>query len=269
MLQILVKLTQSLMAERLMFIPELQCTVLEVKQIEGLGTTIDVVLINGALKEGDTIVVCGLNGPIVTTIRALLTPQPLREIRVKGQYVHHKELRAAMGVKIAAHNLESAVAGTQVYRVNPGDDVEALKAEVMEDMADIFSSVDKTGEGVCVQASTLGSLEALLEFLKSDAVRIAVSAINIGPVHKRDVMRANVMIERGVKKFGVILAFDVPVTKEAREAAEDLGVRIFTADIIYHLFDQFTAYLKRCKEEEQEAAREDAVFPCVLRILPE
>ena len=41
----------------------------------------------------------------------------------------------------------------------------------------------------------------------------------------------------------MILAFDVPVTKEASELAESTGVRIFTADIIYHLFDQFTAYL--------------------------
>jgi translation initiation factor 5B len=269
LLQLLVKLTQSLMVERLMFVPELQCTVLEVKQIEGLGTTIDVVLVNGMLKEGDTIVVCGLSGPIVTTIRALLTPQPMREIRVKGQYIHHKELRAAMGVKIAAHNLENAVAGTQLLIVNPGDDVEALKAEVMEDMQDIFSGVDKTGEGVAVQASTLGSLEALLEFLRSPDVQIPVSSINIGPVHKRDIMRASVMIERGAKKYGVILAFDVPVNKEAREQAEDLGVKIFTADIIYHLFDQFTAYLKQVREEEQEAAKLEAVFPCVLRILPD
>jgi translation initiation factor IF-2 len=41
------------------------------------------------------------------------------------------------------------------------------------------------------------------------------------------------------------------------------------ADIIYHLFDAFEAYLKKMKEEEQEAAKERAVFPCVLQILPE
>lgn len=268
LLQLLVKLTQSLMVERLMFHNELECTVLEVKAVEGLGTTIDVVLVNGKLREGDQIVVCGLQGAIVTTIRALLTPQPLREIRVKGQYIHHKELRAAMGVKISAHNLESAVAGTQLFVVGPDDDVEALKEEVMEDMSNVFDSVDKTGEGVCVQASTLGSLEALLEFLNTPEVSIPVSAINIGPVHKRDVMRANVMIERGAKKFGVILAFDVPVNREAQELADSLGVRIFTADIIYHLFDQFTAYLKTVREDEQEAARLKAVFPCVLRIMP-
>lgn len=99
------------------------------------------------------------------------------------------------------------------------------------------------GEGVCVQASTLGSLEALLEFLRSDAVKIPVSGINIGPVHRRDIMRASVMLEKGRKKYACVLAFDVPVTKEARELADDSGVKVFTADIIYHLFDQFTAYL--------------------------
>jgi translation initiation factor 5B len=60
-----------------------------VKVIEGHGTTIDVVLVNGLLKVGDTIVVSGMNGPIVTSIRALLTPQPMKELRVKGEYVHH------------------------------------------------------------------------------------------------------------------------------------------------------------------------------------
>lgn len=83
MIMLLVNLTQQRMSDRLMYISELECTVLEVKVIEGLGTTIDVVLSNGYLREGDRIVVCGLNGPISTQIRALLTPQPLRELRIK------------------------------------------------------------------------------------------------------------------------------------------------------------------------------------------
>ncbi len=35
-------------------------SVLEVKTMEGLGTSVDVVLVNGTIKEGDRIVVCGL-----------------------------------------------------------------------------------------------------------------------------------------------------------------------------------------------------------------
>jgi translation initiation factor 5B len=69
--------------------------VLEVKTMEGLGTTVDVVLINGTLREGDKIVVCGLGGPIVTRIKSLKTPQVLKEMRVKGALVEHKEVRTA------------------------------------------------------------------------------------------------------------------------------------------------------------------------------
>jgi len=35
---------------------QFDCTVLEVKVIEGLGTTIDVVLVNGVIKVHDTII---------------------------------------------------------------------------------------------------------------------------------------------------------------------------------------------------------------------
>jgi translation initiation factor 5B len=83
LLSLLVQLTQDRLTDSLMYLSELEATVLEVKVVEGHGTTIDVILSNGVLHEGDRIVVCGLNGPIVTNIRALLTPQPMRELRVK------------------------------------------------------------------------------------------------------------------------------------------------------------------------------------------
>lgn len=265
LLSLLVQLTQERMADSLMYLSELEATVLEVKVVEGHGTTIDVVLSNGILHEGDRIVVCGLNGPIVTNIRALLTPQPMRELRVKSAYVHHKEIKAAMGVKIAAPDLEKAIAGSRLLVVTPDDDEEELKEEVMADLTDLFESVDKSGKGVNVQASTLGSLEALLSFLKDS--KIPVAGINIGPVHRKDIMRTSVMLEHA-KEFAVLLAFDVKVDKEAQEMADDLGIKIFRADIIYHLFDQFTAYTKEIKEQRKRELAPLAVWPCHLRIVP-
>ncbi|CAH2080615.1 unnamed protein product [Thlaspi arvense] len=56
----LVQWTQKTMVERLTCSNEVQCTVLEVQVVEGHGTTIDIVLVNGVLHEGDQIVACGL-----------------------------------------------------------------------------------------------------------------------------------------------------------------------------------------------------------------
>ncbi|KAG3112651.1 Eukaryotic translation initiation factor [Phytophthora idaei] len=267
LLMMLTRLTQERMAKSLAFVDILQCTVLEVKVIEGLGTTIDTILVNGTLEEGATIVVCTLDGPVVTTIRSLLTPHPMKEIRVKGEYIHHQKMKAAMGVKICAQGLEKAVAGTQIYVVGPDDDVEELKDSVMSDLTGILDSVKATRRGVMVQASTLGALEALLEFLRTCDPPIPVSCVNIGPVHKKDVMRASVQLEHQ-PEFATILAFDVKVHSDATELATELGVRIFTADIIYHLFDQFTAYMDNFRMARREEFEEVAVFPCVLKILP-
>ncbi|KAI8012969.1 Eukaryotic translation initiation factor 5B [Camellia lanceoleosa] len=267
LLLLLVQWTQKTMVEKLTYSNEVQCTVLEVKVVEGHGTTIDVVLVNGVLHEGDQIVVCGMQGPIVTSIRALLTPHPMKELRVKGTYLHHKEIKAAQGIKITAQGLEHAIAGTSLYVVGLDDDLEDIKESAMEDMKSVLNRIDRSGKGVCVQASTLGSLEALLEFLKSPAVSIPVSGISIGPVHKKDVMKASVMLEKK-KEYATILAFDVKVTPEARELADEVGVKIFIADIIYHLFDQFKAYIDNLKEEKKKEASEEVVFPCILKIMP-
>ncbi|KAL4871607.1 hypothetical protein BDV12DRAFT_24973 [Aspergillus spectabilis] len=262
MLKLLTTLTQERMTNSLMYLSEVECTVLEVKIIEGLGTTIDVVLSNGILREGDRIVLCGLNGPISTNIRALLTPAPLKELRLKSQYVHNKEVKAALGVKIAANDLEHAIAGSRLMVVGPDDDEEDLEEEVMSDLENLLSKVSKDQRGVSVQASTLGSLEALLEFLRVS--KIPVANISIGPVYKRDVMMCGTMLEKA-KEFAVMLCFDVKVDKEAQAYADDVGVKIFTADIIYHLFDDFTKHMAELTERKKEEAKLNAVFPCVLK----
>ncbi|KAI0549713.1 hypothetical protein F4679DRAFT_248073 [Xylaria curta] len=261
MLKLILQLTQERMVGSLMYLSEVQATVLEVKAIEGFGMTIDVILSNGILREGDRIVVCGVEGAITTNIRALLTPAVMKELRVKSQYVHNKEVKAAMGVKISAPGLEGAIAGSRLLVVGPDDDEEDLEEEVEADLNKLFSRVSTSGRGVSVQASTLGSLEALLDFLKD--CKIPVANVGIGPVFKRDIMQCGTMLEKS-PDYAVMLCFDVKVDKEAQAYADENGIKIFTADIIYHLFDAFTKHMEEQLEKKKEESKLLAVFPCVL-----
>lgn len=135
-------------------------------------------------------------------------------------------------MKIAAPDLEKAIAGSRLLVVGPDDDEEDLKDEIMSDLTTLLNSIDKSGRGVCVQSSTLGSLEALLEFLRTS--KIPVSGINIGPVYKRDVMRAGTMLEKS-KELACILCFDVPVDKDAEKLAEEMGIKLFKGEITFQL----------------------------------
>ncbi|KAH1027913.1 eukaryotic translation initiation factor 5B [Dendroctonus ponderosae] len=266
LLALIVEYCQVKLPKRLMYSDELQATVLEVKAIPGLGTTIDVILVNGTLKEGDTMLVAGTDGPIVTQIRSLLMPQPMRELRVKNAYVEYKEVKAAQGVKIAAKELEKAIAGLNLYVAVKPDEVEVMRDEVARELRSALSSIKLQERGVYVQASTLGSLEALLEFLKVS--KIPYSGIRIGPVVKKDVMKASIMLEHE-PQYATILAFDVKVEKDAQELADSMNVEIFQADIIYHLFDKFMAYREQLKQKKREEFKNIAVFPCRLRVLPQ
>ncbi|KAF2760662.1 hypothetical protein EJ05DRAFT_436509 [Pseudovirgaria hyperparasitica] len=262
LLKLLITLTQDRLTSSLMYLSEVECTVLEVKVIEGLGTTIDVVLSNGILREGDRIVLCGKDAPIATNIRALLTPAEMKELRIKSQYVHNKEIKAAMGIKIAADGLDGAIAGSRLLVVGPDDDEDDLMDDVLEDLRGLSNNIAKNKQGVSVQASTLGSLEALLEYLRVE--KVPVANISIGPIFKRDVLPATIMLEKA-PEYAMILAFDVKVDKEAQEFADKYNIKIFTADIIYHLFDNFKKHMDQFREKKKEESKLHAVFPCKLK----
>ncbi|VVC44813.1 Translation protein, beta-barrel domain,Translation initiation factor IF- 2, domain 3,P- [Cinara cedri] len=266
LLDLIVENCQTHLYKRLIFNSELQATVLEVKAITGLGTTIDTILVNGYLREGDTIVVAGTDGPVVTQIRSLLMPQPLKELRVKNAYVEYKEIKAAQGVKIAAKDLEKAIAGLNIYVAHKAEEIDNLKDVVARELKSALSTIKLQDRGVYVQASTLGSLEALLDFLRTS--NIPYSNIRIGPVVKKDVMKASIMLEHS-PIYATILAFDVKIEKDAQELADTLNVKIFQADIIYHLFDKFTAYQDDLKKKNRDQYKSVAVFPCKLKILPQ
>uniref|UniRef100_A0AAZ3S401 Eukaryotic translation initiation factor 5B n=1 Tax=Oncorhynchus tshawytscha TaxID=74940 RepID=A0AAZ3S401_ONCTS len=260
LIALLVELTQTMLARRLAHCDELRAQVMEVKALPGMGTTIDVILINGVLREGMTVIVPGVEGPIVTQIRGLLLPPPMKELRVKNQYEKHKEVCTAQGVKILGKDLEKTLAGLPLLVAHKEDEVAVLRDELVRELKQTLNSIKLEEKGVYVQASTLGSLEALLEFLRVSKVPVSITHTH---THRIKLQYSIEIL------YATILAFDVKVERDSQEMADSLGVRVFSAEIIYHLFDAFTKYREDYKKAKQDEFKHIAVFPTKLKILPQ
>jgi translation initiation factor 5B len=234
-------------------------TVLEVKEEKGFGKTLDVVLYDGVVREDDQIVVGGENEPIVTTVRALLQPRPLAEIRTESRFETVDEVAAAAGIKIAAPDLDGAMAGAPV-RVVGDRDVDEVIAEVQAELAEV--EVDTADDGVVVKADTLGSLEAMANALQE--AEIPIMRAEVGDVAPRDVAVASTAAEDTQR---VILGFNVDVLDDARRQADEDDVTLFTDDVIYQLVEEYEEYVTEIKESQQETVLQNITRPARFQIL--
>jgi len=234
-------------------------TVLEVTDTQGFGATIDAVIYDGTIRQDDTIVVGGTREPIVTEVRALLQPKPLSEIRSDKEFEKVDEVVAAEGVKIAAPDLDDAMAGAPV-RVVRDQDVDEVVSEVKAELADIEVSTED--EGITVKADTLGSLEALASTLAEE--EIPVMHAEVGDVAPRDIRMAETAEQA---KHRSILAFNVDVLDDAAELADQEDVRLFEHDVIYRLIEGYEEYVEEIEQAQQEQVLENITRPARFEIL--
>ncbi len=265
LLAVLVGLTQQYLQPRLQVTEgPAKGTVLEVTEETGLGVTINTIIYDGVLKRGDTIVVGGKEEAIVTKVRAALLPKPLDEIRdPRDKFSSMDMVSAAAGIKIAAPDLENALAGAPLYVVPSEDRLEEYVESVSEEVEKIRIATDL--EGVVLKTDALGSLEAIAESLRRNNVPIRLA--DVGDVSKRDVMEA-VVVKEHEPFYGVILAFNVKTLRDAAEEADGRGVRIFQHNIIYHLIDDYLEWMKSEKEGLLREEFDRLVKPGKIKLLP-
>ena len=55
----------------------------------------------------------------------------MKEMRVKNEYIHHKEIKAAQGIKLSANDLDNAVAGSQLYVYHNDEELKAFSEELI------------------------------------------------------------------------------------------------------------------------------------------
>ena len=236
-------------------------TVLEVKEATGLGTTIDVIIYEGKIKQGDTIAIAGKNKPFTTKVRALLKPAPLEEIRDTGKkFKSVKEVHAAAGVKISAPGLEEAIAGSPlIIKDNADEALEEVKKEVEK------IEIETKEEGVIIKTDALGSLEAIEELFKKNSIPIRKA--EVGAINKKDLTEAET-IKKQNRYYAIIFAFNTKVPEEIRQEANKNGIKIFESKVIYKLEEDYKEWLKKEKKKEKEEQLNQYIYPAKLKILP-
>ena len=263
LLTVLMGLSQRFMREEMaidVFGPG-EGTVLEVKDERGFGATIDTVVYDGVVRNGDTIVVGGQNDPIVTEVRALLRPRPLEEIRTEKRFEKAAEVSAAAGVKIAAPDLDQAMAGAPV-RVVRDRPLEEVVEEVNAALAEI--EVDTAEDGVVVKADTLGSLEAMANALKE--AEVPIMRAEVGDIAPRDIAIAETANQDEHK---ALLGFNVSILPNAENELESADVTLFTNDVIYQLIEDYETYVEQRKRAQQETVLDKVVRPARFQLLPD
>ena len=264
LLAVLIGLTQQYMADKLVVSegPALG-TILEVTEEVGLGTTINAIIYNGVLKADDTIVIGGKEGPIISSIRAILLPQPLDEIRdPKKKFNTVQEVPAAAGVKIAAPDLEQAVPGSPLVAVGGEKTLEEAIEDVSSELERLKISTDNLG--IILKTDTLGSLEALTESLRAKNVPIRIA--DIGNISRREVKEA-LSVKYEEPLYGVVLAFNVKALPDAEQEAHDQKVPIFTSDIIYNLMDEYVSWMEAEREAKIRKEYDALVQPGKIEIM--
>ena len=259
LLLMLAGLSQQFLKGKLELSKKSRGTVLEVKEVTGLGTTIDVIIYDGTMKRGDHLIIGGKE-PVVTRIKALLRPPVLRELRMEKKFESVNEVHASAGIKVSAPNLENVIAGSPIISVSDKPEIEEAKKAVQKEVEEV--EFLKEGEGLIARADTLGSLEALIKMLKDK--KIPIKKAEVGPVNKQDIIELD-PVKDELKK--VILAFNVNILPEAESLSRDHKIKIFKDKIIYRIVEDYQKWCSEEKERKELSKLEVIVRPCKFRIL--
>ncbi len=241
-------------------------TILEVKEVPGIGRGINAIIYNGTLRKNDTIVIGGLDKPIVTKVRGLLEPLALNETRDKhAKFKQVEEVHAASGVKIIVSPTEEEIlSGMPLRSVGQDETLEKAKEEVTKEANEVLIKTDD--EGIIIKADSLGSLEGLTFILNNEGINIRRASV--GMITKKNIINAESNEDKNKR---IILGFNTELTKDAQEYLNSIktNVKIITNNVIYKILDDYKDYIKQLEKEEIEDELAGASRACRIRIMPQ
>jgi translation initiation factor 5B len=234
LLFVLSGLCQKFLRERLKLSETTRGVLLELKKDRGMEWA-EVIVHDGVLKEGDSLMIASFDEPVVSKARAVAEILPL-----STKYTSTPELRAASGGRIQLTTKEGVLPGMPFQVVSGEKDGKKVRAQLKKELSEVLK-LDK--QGIILKADSLGSLEALMVLLKQE--RVPFVKAGIGPIGKSDLLsaQANLAID---PLNAVVLGFNVLIDEGLGVPA---GVKVMTHPVVYKLIEEVTLWRKERQEE--------------------
>ncbi len=238
--------------------------ILEIKEEQGLGPSANMILIDGTIKQGDTIMAAKRDEIIVTKVKALLLPKPLDEMRdPRDKFRSVNEVISAAGLKIVSPDLEGVLAGTPLYVVRNKEEENKIRHLIESEVKDTFIN-NTNALGVILRCDTVGSLEAIIDMLKKE--NIPIQTADIGNITRRDVLASSAVKEKD-RYLGAILGFNVKVLDDAKKESAEREVQIFNEKVIYNLVRNYTDWVQYQKEHADSIIFNEIPPICKIQFL--
>lgn len=218
-----------------------KASVIESSVQKGRGAVATIIVQNGTLKIGSTVVA----GVAYGKIRAMSDDQgrALKEIRPGecGVIVGLSEVAEAGEILIAVKSdKEAREYAAKRYEYNRQKELSKSTKVSIDEFGAKIKEGNLKALPVILKADVQGSLEALkasLEKLRNDEIKVNIIHSGVGGVTQSDIELAS------ASENSVVLGFNVRPTGEIKEKAKDKGVEIKTYNVIYNLIDDIKALL--------------------------
>jgi len=219
-------------------------TVIESHTSLGQGSVATIIVQNGTLHVGDTIIAGAAFGRVKSLEdengKKLKAAKPSTPVRISG----FSELPEVGDILRTVESLEQArVIATTIQKKNRSHKLE-IRRGLQGD------SNNKT-LNLILKADVAGSLEAIkqsLAKLKNDEVTINILNEGVGEVNENDILLAN-------NSQGTVIAFNVKTNPKAINLAKQKKVSVDSYDVIYELLEDITsAVIKMFTPELEKVA---------------
>jgi len=237
-------------------------TVIESEMVKGLGPMATVLVQNGTLRVGDSLVF-GVTYARIKVMRDeadkdLLEAGPSTPVRISGLSglpSSGEEFIVVESEKEARDIAEKRQEGQRQLSF------QVKRRHSVESMLEKKDSQEKKLLPLIIRADVQGSLDAVktaLLKIESDKVEVAVISMGVGEISESDVQLA-------AASKATILGFHTSIEAHAEPMVKAMGVKICMHDIIYHAQDDVKERMKGlldkiAEEQERGQAEVKAIF---------